>query len=94
MDCIPEERREALFDEIGEIARPGDLFALEFRGLIDQTLTAHHTASCGRHVVDANTVRDELDAIGFEIIADEESDAWERRGKNGVFLHRIVAKKA
>lgn len=93
LDCIPDAVHGLLFDSVERLAKPGDVIALEFRGLPDNTLSAHHKRSCGRHQVDAAPVRQRLAGAGFTIVLDEEGTQWEKRGSTGVYLHRIVAYK-
>lgn len=93
LDCIPDAVHGLLFDSVERLAKSGDVIALEFRGLPDNTLSAHHKRSCGRHQVDAEPIRQRLAGAGFTIVLDEEGTQWEKRGSTGVYLHRIVAYK-
>lgn len=93
LDSIPDSVQTSLLAELGELMRPGDSVALEFRGLQDETLTPHELRSCGRRVVDPDSVRGGLISAGLDIDVDDEGTQWEGRGVKRMYLHRIVARK-
>ncbi len=93
LDSISAGTQGQLLDEVIGLAVPGDSIALEFRGLQDDTLTAHEKGNCGRRVVDPEPVRSRLAEGGLEILRDEGSSEWESRGTKPIHLHRIVARK-
>lgn len=93
LDSVSEDLQWRLLKESMSLCTRGDAVALEFRTPEDTTLTAHEKRSCGRRLVDPTPVRELLKAGGFEIILDQGGAGWERRGRRGMHLHRIVAIK-
>lgn len=93
LDSISDAARATLLAELEALARPGDMIAVEFRALGDDTLHYHERLNCGRRVVDPSPIRDWLAGAGFETVVDLGGSGWEKAGSKPVLLHRFVAVK-
>ncbi|SNU02581.1 Methyltransferase domain-containing protein [Ruaniaceae bacterium KH17] len=94
LDSMDASNSERLIASTAGSMSPGDYIALEFHGLNDTTFTEHELLSCGRRLVDVDVVRELLASQGIAIIDDQESDSWEKRGKSGGNLHRLIGIKS
>lgn len=91
LHAIPEEVQSGLLRTIADRARPGDLFAAEFRTDKDKRGTKVHAKHYRRYQNAADFSKALLAEYGFTITHEEERSGLSPYGEEDPILYRVVA---
>ncbi len=91
--ALDAEVQEVLLTEIAAAARPGDLFATEFRVSADAALPKVHNPRIGRRFQDGPALGRRLAADGFELLDEVEGRGLSPYGDEDPVLYRLVARR-
>ena len=94
LHAVPEDVQERLLDAIRKHARPGDLFAAEFRTDQDATRTKVHGKHYRRFQNAEEFRRSLTDRLEFEVLHEKEGTGLSPYGDEDPVLYRVVARRS
>jgi SAM-dependent methyltransferase len=93
LHAIHEDAQKALLDTLGDVTRPGDMFAAEFRTDKDAKNAKAH-GNHYRRFQNAEEFRASLeDTYGFTVLFDVESDGLSPYKEEDPVLYRVIARR-
>jgi hypothetical protein len=93
LHSIPEEVQNTLMDVLGEVARPGDMFAAEFRTTKDEAIQKVHGNHYRRFQDGPAFGRALADKHGFEVLFEVEGTGLSPYKGEDPELYRVIARR-
>ena len=91
--ALDEAAQESVLTAVADLARPGDLFAAEFRSTEDETLAKNSAKMYRRFLDPAAFDADLVEKRGFEILESADGQGHSPYLKEDPMLHRVLARR-